>query len=68
MMISSPTGNRVKGKVLPIYNSGHADQANPSSVEITPGTLLADGDMHLFIIVLGSGCDTVRSGRAVRGG
>jgi len=43
MMISSPTANWVKGKVLPIYNSGHADQANPSSVEITPGTYLTLG-------------------------
>lgn len=43
MLISNPTGTWVKGKVLPIYNSGAADQANPSSVETTAGTYLTLG-------------------------
>ena len=43
MMISSPTGTWVKGKVVPLYNSGSGDQGNPSSVETTPGTFLTLG-------------------------
>ncbi|RKR86499.1 hypothetical protein BDK92_0729 [Micromonospora pisi] len=43
MLISNPTGTWVKGTVLPIYNSGYADQGNPSSVEIASGTYLTLG-------------------------
>ncbi|MCO1577592.1 glycoside hydrolase [Crossiella sp. SN42] len=43
MMISNPTANWTKGKVVPIYNSGVYDQANPSSVEIANGTFLTLG-------------------------
>jgi hypothetical protein len=42
-LIANPTQlpwkTRAAGqKVLPIYNSGFSDQANPSSVEVSPGT------------------------------
>lgn len=40
LLISNPTQNWVKGTVVPIYNSGADDQANPSSVEVTAGTYL----------------------------
>ncbi|MCK2242648.1 MULTISPECIES: hypothetical protein [unclassified Crossiella] len=40
MMIGNPTADWTKGKVLPIYDSGAQDQANPSSVEIGTGTFL----------------------------
>jgi hypothetical protein len=43
MLISNPTATWVKSKVVPIYNSGHPDQANPSSVEIATGTFLTLG-------------------------
>ena len=43
MMIANPTGTWVKGKVLPIYDSGYNDQANPSSVEIAAGSYLTAG-------------------------
>jgi hypothetical protein len=43
MLISNPTATWVKSKVVPIYNSGYADQANPSSVEIASGTFLTLG-------------------------
>lgn len=43
MLISNPTATWVKGTVLPIYNSGSSDQANPSSVEIAAGTFLTLG-------------------------
>jgi hypothetical protein len=43
MLISNPTATWVKGTVVPIYNSGSGDQANPSSVEISPGTFLTLG-------------------------
>lgn len=43
MLIANPTQNWVKNTVVPIYNSGSADQANPSSVETTPGTFLTLG-------------------------
>ena len=37
MMITNPTQPWVKGKVVTIYNVGADDQANPSSVETSPG-------------------------------
>ncbi|WP_210407940.1 sialidase family protein [Allokutzneria sp. NRRL B-24872] len=43
MLIGNPTATWAKSKVLPLYNSGHGDQANPSSVEIAPGTFLTLG-------------------------
>lgn len=43
MLISNPTATWVKGKVIPSYNSGAADQGNPSSVETTAGTYLTLG-------------------------
>ncbi|MEV6965130.1 sialidase family protein [Hamadaea sp. NPDC051192] len=43
MLISNPTATWTKGTVTPIYNSGAADQANPSSVEIATGTFLTLG-------------------------
>lgn len=43
MMISNPTQNWVKGTVVPIYDSGADDQANPSSVELSAGTYLTLG-------------------------
>ncbi|MFB9905754.1 hypothetical protein [Allokutzneria oryzae] len=42
-LIGNPAATWSKGKVVPIYNSGAADQANPSSVEIAPGTFLTLG-------------------------
>lgn len=43
MKISNPTSTWVKSKVVPIYNSGAADQGNPTSVEISAGTYLTLG-------------------------
>jgi hypothetical protein len=43
MLINNPTATWVKNTVVPIYNSGHSDQANPSSVEIAAGTFLTLG-------------------------
>jgi hypothetical protein len=43
MLISNPTATWVKNTVVPIYNSGATDQANPSSVEIASGTFLTLG-------------------------
>lgn len=43
MLISNPTSTWTKSTVVPIYNSGAADQANPSSVEIASGTFLTLG-------------------------
>lgn len=43
MLISNPTATWVKDTVVLICNSGAADQANPSSVEIASGTFLTLG-------------------------
>ncbi|MDR6592231.1 sialidase family protein [Saccharothrix longispora] len=43
MVIDNPTSAWVKNPVVPLYNSGSADQANPSSVEISPGTFITLG-------------------------
>ncbi|SDN02534.1 sialidase/neuraminidase family protein [Allokutzneria albata] len=42
-LINNPTGTWARGKTVPLYNSGAADQANPSSVETAPGTFLTLG-------------------------
>ncbi|MFD1147429.1 sialidase family protein [Saccharothrix hoggarensis] len=43
MLIANPTSTWAANTVVPLYNSGAADQANPSSVEIAPGTFLMLG-------------------------
>ncbi|MGM1060439.1 sialidase family protein [Saccharothrix sp. Mg75] len=43
MMIDNPTSTWVRNTVVPLYNSGSGDQANPSSVEISPGTFITLG-------------------------